>query len=283
MLRLAAGALNVGQANCKSRSTKSLNLTVLMRMTIPASKILLGVNVDHCATVRQARFREHAMDHGNEVEPDPVAFALLCEQAGADGITMHLREDRRHVQDSDIRRAHEQINTRLNFEMGCSDEIVALALELKPHSVCLVPESREEVTTEGGLDVVGQKSRVSDVVAAMSEAGIITSLFIDPDPVQIEAATELQSPWIELHTGAYANAYYGDGRAAQLQILKDGAIQAHELGLVVNAGHGINYTNIKEVITIPHLHELNIGHTIVSRALFVGIEQAVCEMKAFLI
>lgn len=254
-----------------------------MRMTNPASKILLGVNVDHCATVRQARFREHAMDHGNEVEPDPVAFALLCEQAGADGITMHLREDRRHVQDSDIRRAHEQINTRLNFEMGCSDEIVALALELKPHSVCLVPESREEVTTEGGLDVVGQKARVADVVAAMTEAGIITSLFIDPDVAQIEAAAELQSPWIELHTGAYANAYYGDGRAAELQVLRDGAIQAHRLGLVVNAGHGINYSNIEEVITIPHLHELNIGHTIVSRALFVGIQQAVREMKAFLI
>ena len=254
-----------------------------MRMTNPASKILLGVNVDHCATVRQARFREHAMDHGNEVEPDPVAFALLCEQAGADGITMHLREDRRHVQDSDIRRAHEQINTRLNFEMGCADEIVALALELKPHSVCLVPESREEVTTEGGLDVVGQKARVADVVAAMTEAGIITSLFIDPDVAQIETAAELQSPWIELRTGAYANAYYGDGRAAELQVLRDGAIQAHRLGLVVNAGHGINYSNIEEVITIPHLHELNIGHTIVSRALFVGIEQAVREMKAFLV
>jgi pyridoxine 5-phosphate synthase len=255
----------------------------LPRHMATASKILLGVNVDHCATVRQARFREHALDHGNEVEPDPVAFALLCEQAGADGITMHLREDRRHVQDADIRRAHAQIRTRLNFEMGCSEEIVALALDLKPHAACLVPESREEVTTEGGLDVVGQKSRVADVVAAMSEAGIITSLFIDPDPAQIEAAAELQSPWIELHTGAYANAYYGDGRATELQVLKDGAALAHELGLVVNAGHGINYTNIAEVITIPHLHELNIGHTIVSRALFVGVEQAVREMKAFLL
>jgi pyridoxine 5-phosphate synthase len=251
-------------------------------MTITASNILLGVNVDHCATVRQARFREHALDHGNEVEPDPVAFALLCEQAGADGITMHLREDRRHVQDADIRRAHAQIRTRLNFEMGCSDEIVALALELKPHSVCLVPESREEVTTEGGLDIVGQKSRVGDVVSAMTEAGIITSLFIDPDRAQIEASAELKAPWIELHTGAYANAYYGDRRAAELEILCQGAELAHRLGLVVNAGHGINYTNISEVLEIPHLHELNIGHTIVSRALFVGVEQAVREMKAFL-
>ncbi|MDG1241512.1 MAG: pyridoxine 5'-phosphate synthase [Opitutae bacterium] len=251
-------------------------------MTITASKILLGVNVDHCATVRQARFREHALDHGNEVEPDPVAFALLCEQAGADGITMHLREDRRHVQDSDIRRARAQIRTRLNFEMGCSDEIVALALELKPHSVCLVPESREEVTTEGGLDIVGQKARVGDVVAAMTEAGIITSLFIDPDSAQIEASAELKAQWIELHTGAYANAYYGDRRAAELGVLCQGAELAHSLGLVVNAGHGINYTNITEVLEIPHLHELNIGHTIVSRALFVGVEQAVREMKAYL-
>lgn len=248
-----------------------------------SSKILLGVNVDHCATVRQARFREHSLDYGNEVEPDPIAFALLCEAAGADGITMHLREDRRHVQDSDIKRAHEQIRTRLNFEMGCSDEIVAMALDLKPHSACLVPESRAEVTTEGGLDVLGQKSRIADVVAAMTERGIITSLFIDPDPAQIEAAAEMKSPWIELHTGAYANAYYGKGRSSELKVLKDGAAYAHELGLVVNAGHGINYTNISEVITIPHLHELNIGHTIVSRALFVGVTQAVQEMKALLV
>ncbi|MEN8662620.1 MAG: pyridoxine 5'-phosphate synthase [Lentimonas sp.] len=252
-------------------------------MAIPSTQILLGVNVDHCATVRQARFREHTRDHGNEVEPDPVEFALLCEEAGADGITMHLREDRRHVQDSDIRRAHEQIRTRLNFEMGCSPEIVKLALDLEPHSACLVPESREEVTTEGGLDVVGQKSRIADVISAMTERGIITSLFIDPDPAQIEAAAELESPWIELHTGAYANAYHGKGRADELQVLKDGAELAHQLGLVVNAGHGINYTNISEVITIPHLHELNIGHTIVSRALFVGVKQAVQEMKAFLL
>ena len=249
----------------------------------PPSKIRLGVNVDHCATVRQARFRENTLDHGNEVEPDPVAFALLCEESGADGITMHLREDRRHVQDSDIRRAREQIKTRLNFEMGCSDEIVAFALDLRPYSVCLVPESRAEVTTEGGLDVVGQKSRIADVVAAMSERGIITSLFIDPDPAQIEAAAEIKSPWIELHTGAYANAYFGEGRSTELQILSDGAAHAHQLGLVVNAGHGINYTNIKEIITIPHLYELNIGHTIVSRSLFVGVQQAVQEMKAFLV
>ena len=247
-------------------------------MTTPS--ILLGVNVDHVATVRQARYRAHPLDHGDEVEPDCVEFALLCEQAGAEGITMHLREDRRHVQDSDVRRARAQIKTRLNLEMACTQEMIDYALQLKPDSVCLVPESREEITTEGGLDVVGQKSRVGEVVAAMSEAGIATSLFIDPDPAQIETSAELKSPWIELHTGAYANAYYHEGRIRELDTLREGAELAHRLGLTVNAGHGINYTNISEVITLPHLHELNIGHSIISRALFVGVAQAVREMKA---
>lgn len=248
-----------------------------------APHILLGVNVDHVATVRQARYREHALDHGDEVEPDCVEFALLSEKAGADGITMHLREDRRHVQDSDVQRAREQISTRLNLEMACTQEMIDYALKLKPDSVCLVPESREEVTTEGGLDVVGQKSRVGEVVAAMTEAGITTSLFIDPDEAQIEASAELKSPWIELHTGAYANAYYHDARSQELDTLRKGAELAHSLGITVNAGHGINYTNIAEVVTIPHLHELNIGHSIISRSIFVGVEQAIREMKAFLV
>lgn len=247
-----------------------------------SSRVLLGVNVDHVATVRQARYREHRLDYGDEVEPDCVEFALACERAGADGITIHLREDRRHVQESDVCRARERIQTRLNLEMACTSEMIEFALKLKPDSVCLVPESREEVTTEGGLDVVGQKDRVKEVVAAMTEAGIVTSLFIDPDPAQIEASAALESPWIELHTGAYANAYYHEGRRRELDTLREGAELAHRLGLVVNAGHGINYTNISEVITIPHLHELNIGHTIISRALFVGAEQAVRELKAFL-
>ncbi len=246
------------------------------------SHILLGVNVDHVATVRQARYRAHKLDHGDEVEPDCVEFAFACEKAGADGITMHLREDRRHVQDSDVQRARAQIKTRLNLEMACTQEMIDYALQLKPDSVCLVPESREEVTTEGGLDIVGQKSRVGEVVAAMTEAGIITSLFIDPDPAQIEASAELKSPWIELHTGAYANAYYHEGRTRELVTLIQGAELAHSLGIVVNAGHGINYSNIAEVVTIPHLHELNIGHSIISRALFVGVDQAVREMKAYL-
>jgi pyridoxine 5-phosphate synthase len=252
-------------------------------MSQTQDKILLGVNVDHCATVRQARYRAHVLDHGEEVEPDPVAFALLCEQAGADGITMHLREDRRHVQDSDVERARACIGTRLNLEMACTLEMIDYALRLKPDSVCLVPESREEITTEGGLDIVGQSQRVGEVVAAMSEAGIATSLFIDPHPAQIEMAAALKSPWIELHTGTYANAYYQEGRAETLAELVRAAEQAHALELVVNAGHGINYTNIPEILNIPHLHELNIGHSIISRALTVGIESAVREMKAHLI
>ncbi len=249
-------------------------------MSASTKKILLGVNVDHCATVRQARYRDHALDYGNEVEPDPVEFALLCEKAGADGITIHLREDRRHIQESDVRRAREQIGTRLNLEMACTPEMVEFALELKPDSVCLVPENREEVTTEGGLDIVGQRERVGEVVTAMTDAGILTSLFIDPNPAQIKASAELKAPWVELHTGAFANAYYSGGKGSnELAILQQGAELANQLGLVVNAGHGINYTNITEVLKISHLHELNIGHSIVSRALFVGIENAVREMK----
>ena len=250
-------------------------------MSSSAKEILLGVNVDHCATMRQARYRDHPLDNGNEVEPDPVAFALDCEAAGADGITIHLREDRRHVQESDVRRVRQQISTRLNLEMACTQEMIEFALKIKPHSVCLVPENREEVTTEGGLDIVGQKSRVGEVVSAMTNASIMTSLFIDPTSAQIEASAELKVPWVELHTGAFANAYYlRDHGASELNILRQGAELAHSLGLVVNAGHGINYTNIVEVLKIPHLHELNIGHSIVSRALFVGIKQAVREIKA---
>lgn len=253
-------------------------------MSVSTKKILLGVNVDHCATVRQARYRDHALDYGNEVEPDPVDFALRCEAAGADGITIHLREDRRHVQESDVCRVREQIHTRLNLEMACTPEMIEFALKIKPDSVCLVPENREEVTTEGGLDIVGQKSRVSEVVSAMAEADIMVSLFIDPNPAQIEASAELKAPWIELHTGAFANAYYsGDRGVSELSSLQQGAELAHKSGMVVNAGHGINYTNIVEVLKIPHLHELNIGHSIVSRALFVGIENAVREMKAHLV
>jgi pyridoxine 5-phosphate synthase len=241
--------------------------------------ILLGVNIDHCATLRQARYRQAGATVGGNIEPDPVGLAHRCEKAGADGITVHLREDRRHIQEQDVLRLAESKTTRLNLEMACTPAMTAFALKLMPHSVCLVPESREEITTEGGLDVVKHRDKVARVTDAMNAAGIKTSLFIDPDPEQIELAAELKAPWIELHTGAYANAYHGLGRATEFQRLCRGADQAHALGLVVNAGHGINYTNIAEVRTIPHLHELNIGHSIISRALFTGIAEAVREMK----
>jgi pyridoxine 5-phosphate synthase len=240
--------------------------------------LLLGVNIDHCATLRQARYREAAATEA--IEPDPVALALVAEQAGADGITVHLREDRRHIQDRDVERLRAAIATRLNLEMACTAAMTDFALRLKPASVCLVPENRREVTTEGGLDVVGNRDRVRAVVNAMNSAGIRTSLFIGPDAPQIELAAELGAPWIELHTGAYANAYLTPGRAVEFERLRAAAARGHDLGLVVNAGHGINYVNIAEVRTLPHLHELNIGHSILSRAVFSGIGEAVREMKA---
>jgi pyridoxine 5-phosphate synthase len=242
--------------------------------------ILLGVNIDHCATLRQARYRESGRAAGGNVEPDPVALALLAERAGADGITVHLREDRRHIQERDVWRLRETIATRLNLEMACTPAMTEFALKLQPASVCLVPENRREVTTEGGLDVAGNEERVRAVVAAMRGAGIATSLFIGPDEPQIELAAKLQSPWIELHTGAYAEAYHSPQRQAEFERLRRGAALARQLGLVVNAGHGINYVNIAEVRTLPHLHELNIGHSILSRAVFTGIEEAVREMRA---
>jgi len=242
--------------------------------------IFLGVNIDHCATVRQARYKQAATTAGGAIEPDPVTLAVLAERAGADGITVHLREDRRHIQERDVWRLRESIATRLNLEMACTPAMTAFALKLKPDFVCLVPESREEVTTEGGLDVKGGRQRVQDCVAAMNAAGIKASLFIDPDEEQIECSAAVKAPFVELHTGAYANAYFTPQRVQEFKRLRVGAVRAHELGLTVNAGHGINYVNIAEVRTLPHLHELNIGHSIISRALFTGIDEAVREMKA---
>jgi pyridoxine 5-phosphate synthase len=216
------------------------------------------------------------------VEPDPVLAALLAEQNGADGITVHLREDRRHIQLRDVQRLRESVRTRLNFEMACTSEMVALALELKPDSCCLVPESREEVTTEGGLDADRNFARIEPVVSRLLEAGIATSLFIDPDDRQIEASVRLRSPWIELHTGAWANAWHGAGRAREFERLARGAELARISGLVVNAGHGINYQNVSEIVRITGLHELNIGHSIVARAVFTGFAEAVREMKRLL-
>jgi pyridoxine 5-phosphate synthase len=241
--------------------------------------ILLGVNIDHAATLRQARYRQAEATHGGNIEPDPVELAFRCEKAGADGITVHLREDRRHIVEQDVLRLGASRTTRLNLEMACTPAMTAFALKLKPHSVCLVPENRAEITTEGGLDVVKHRDKVARVTDAMNAAGIKTSLFIDPEPEQIELSAKLNAPWVELHTGAYANAYHGDGRAGEFKRLVQGAKLAHAAGLVVNAGHGINYVNIAEIRTIPHLHELNIGHSIISRALFSGIDEAVRTMK----
>ncbi|MDF3059119.1 MAG: pyridoxine 5-phosphate synthase [Rariglobus sp.] len=241
--------------------------------------ILLGVNIDHCATVRQARYRGYNQTAPGPVEPDPVALAVRAERAGADGITIHLREDRRHIQDHDVWRLKEVSTTRINLEMACTPWMIDFALKVKPHSVCIVPESREEISTEGGLDVVARRAQVKACVDAMNAAEIITSLFIDAEPAQIDLSAELGSPWIELHTGAWANAWHTPGRAEAFSRLHDGALRAHAAGLVVNAGHGINYDNVAQIRTLPHVHELNIGHTIISRALSTGIEEAVGEMK----
>ena len=241
--------------------------------------IFLGVNIDHCATLRQTRYRESGRTAGANIEPDPITLAVLAERAGADGITVHLREDRRHIQERDVWRLRETIATRLNLEMACTSAMTEFALKLKPDSVCLVPENRREVTTEGGLDVVANEDRVRAVVESMRAAGIVTSLFISPDEAQIELAAKLRSPWIELHTGAYAEAYHSPERKAQFERLRRAAALAHQLELVVNAGHGVNYVNIAEIRTLPHLHELNVGHSILSRAIFTGIEEAVRELK----
>lgn len=242
-----------------------------------AGMILLGVNIDHCATLRQARYRD---SEGVAAEPDPIALAERAERAGADGITVHLREDRRHIQDRDVWRLKESCTTRINLEMACTRAMIEMALKLRPHSVCVVPENRSEVTTEGGLDVVAGREKVKACIDAMNSAGIETSLFIGPDEAQIELSAKLGAPVVELHTGAYANAYATPARQSEFQRLRLGAVMAHDLGLKVNAGHGINYVNIAEVRTLPHLNELNIGHSILSRALFTGIEEAVREMKA---
>jgi pyridoxine 5-phosphate synthase len=242
--------------------------------------IHLGVNIDHCATLRQARYREAGTTVGGVVEPDPVTFALLAERAGADGITVHLREDRRHIQERDVVRLRESVATRLNLEMACTPAMTAFALRLKPEFVCLVPENRQEVSTEGGLDVVANAVRVRACVEALREAGIAVSLFIDPEEAQIEWSVKVGAPFVELHTGAYATAGQASGREVEFARLRRGGERAHALGLKVNAGHGINYVNVGEVRTLPHLYELNIGHSIVSRAIFTGVEEAVREMKA---
>jgi len=234
----------------------------------------LGVNIDHVATLREARYRG-----GSWGEPDPVQAALICETAGAHGITAHLREDRRHILDRDVWKLREVIKTRLNLEMANSPEIVAIALKLKPDIICLVPERRQEVTTEGGLDAAGNLKALTETCKKMSDAGIEVSFFIAPDAAQVEAAARSGAQFIELHTGAFAESFREQkGHEAELVRLVNAAQQAHGLGLKVNAGHGLNYENLLTLHRVPHLVELNIGHSIVSRAVTVGMENAVKEM-----
>ena len=233
-------------------------------------RICLGVNIDHVATIRQARGTRY---------PDPVYAALMAEQAGADCITLHLREDRRHIQDRDLSAMSGVLQTRMNLEMAVTDEMLDIAVGVKPHDCCLVPERREELTTEGGLDVAGQKSRVADACKRLAAAGIRVSLFIDPDERQVDAAREVGAPVIEIHTGAYADAEDENGMAAELQRVRQAAEHAHRIGLRVNAGHGLHYHNVQPIARIPEIRELNIGHAIVARAIFDGLSTAVIEMK----
>lgn len=234
----------------------------------------LGVNIDHVATVREARYRQ--LMHG---EPDPVQAALACEAAGAHGITAHLREDRRHIQDRDVWGLRELIATRLNLEMANLPEIVNIAVRVKPDIVCIVPERRQEVTTEGGLDAAGQEKELRDTVNRMHDAGIEVSLFIAPEGRQVEAAAKTRSDYIELHTGRFAEGFaHPAQREEELNRLIAASEQANGLGLKVNAGHGLNYENVRTLQRVPHLVELNIGHSIVSRALWVGMGAAVKEM-----
>ena len=234
------------------------------------TELLLGVNIDHIATLRNARGTRY---------PDPVQAAFIAEQAGADGITVHLREDRRHITDRDIRLLRDTIQTRMNLEMAVTEEMITIACEVRPHFCCLVPENRQEVTTEGGLDVAGQQQKLNYAVKRLTEAGILVSLFIDADHRQIDAAVSAGAPYIEIHTGAYAEAAEGPEQDAELARIREAAEYAASLGLKVNAGHGLTYHNVLPVAAIPQMHELNIGHSIIGQAVISGLAEAVREMK----
>ncbi|MFP1740074.1 pyridoxine 5'-phosphate synthase [Lonsdalea quercina] len=237
------------------------------------AELLLGVNIDHIATLRNARGTAY---------PDPVQAAFIAEQAGADGITVHLREDRRHITDRDVRLLRQTIQTRMNLEMAVTDEMVAIACELQPHFCCLVPEKRQEVTTEGGLDVAGQQEKMQDAVKKLKAAGINVSLFIDPDRAQIDAAVACAAPYVELHTGAYADADGDEARQHEFERIRDAATYAAAKGIRVNAGHGLTYHNVQPIAALPEMHELNIGHSIIGRAVMSGLPAAVAEMKSLM-
>ena len=233
----------------------------------------LGVNIDHIANVREAR---------KTFEPDPVTMVLLAELGGADGITVHLREDRRHIQDRDLNLLKETVHTRLNLEMAATEDMTLIALNTKPDMVTLVPEKREEITTEGGLDVIKHKNKLKEIIQRLSDVNIPVSLFVDPVQEQLEQSAEIKAGWIELHTGKYALTK-NDERALELSILKESTEKAKSYGLKVNAGHGLTYQNVEPIAAIKGIEELNIGHTIISRALAVGLAQAVKEMKSLII
>jgi pyridoxine 5-phosphate synthase len=230
----------------------------------------LGVNIDHVATVRQAR---------RTYEPDPVWAAALAEMGGADAITLHLREDRRHILDRDLRILRQTVTVKLNLEMACQQEVLEIACQVKPDQATLVPERREEITTEGGLDAAGQRQRVAEVIRRLRQSGIAVSLFLDPEARQIEAAAELEADAVELHTGQYALARPGPQQQEQLETLRSMGAQIRQAGMALHAGHGLTYRNVRPIAAIEGMHELNIGHSIVARAIMVGFEKAVREMK----
>jgi pyridoxine 5-phosphate synthase len=233
------------------------------------TKLRLGVNIDHVATVRNARGGDN---------PDPVRAAMLAQQAGADGITAHLREDRRHISDDDIARLSGALNIPLNLEMAATDEMTAIALKARPHAACIVPEKREERTTEGGIDAAGQHNRLKSIVSALGAARIRVSMFIEPDKRQLDASKALGAPVVELHTGAYANAPVSD-RARLLEKIREAAAYGEKLGLEIHAGHGLTYDNVKPIAAIPQIRELNIGHFLVGEAMFIGLEASIRQMR----
>ncbi len=238
------------------------------------NEILLGVNIDHVATLRQSRGTRY---------PEPVQAAIESEQAGADAITVHLREDRRHIQERDVEMIREVILTRLNLEMAVTDEMLSIAERIRPHDCCMVPERREELTTEGGLDVAGQADRVADACARMAEAGVRVSLFIDPEQAQVEAAARCGAPVIEIHTGRFADAVSHEEREQEFTRIVEAVRHGVALGLHVNAGHGLNYQNVQRISALRDIRELNIGHAIVARAVFTGLQEAVREMKRLML
>jgi pyridoxine 5-phosphate synthase len=237
------------------------------------NQLLLGVNIDHVATLRQSRGTRY---------PEPIQAALVAEQAGADAITLHLREDRRHIQDRDVEMLSDILQTRMNLEMAATSEMAAIASRFRPHDCCLVPERREELTTEGGLDVAGNLDYMEDYCAELADAGIRVSLFIDADPKQLDAAKEVGAPVVEIHTGHYADAHNDRSRLQELERIAKAVTHGLELGLQVNAGHGLDYHNVKSIVEIQGITELNIGHSIICRAVFTGLDQAVREMKGLM-